>query len=103
LQAHFPLETACVIQHDSFFLARMSPHDLPDLEERLSRPTPAVIDLMRHIPGDFIVLGATNNVHGLTSVDKSGSLWQDTSQSACEYAINCLGPERGMFTPHPPL
>jgi len=34
----------------------MSPHDLPDLEERLSRPTPAVIDMMRQIPGDFIVL-----------------------------------------------
>jgi hypothetical protein len=33
----------------------MSPHDLPDLEERLSRPTPAVIDLMREIPGDFTV------------------------------------------------
>jgi hypothetical protein len=30
----------------------MSPHDLPDLEERLSRPTPAVIDLMRQIPAD---------------------------------------------------
>lgn len=40
----------------------MSPHDLPDLEERLSRPTPAVIDLMRQIPGDFIVLGAAGKM-----------------------------------------
>lgn len=40
----------------------MSPHDLTDLEERLSRPTPAVIDVMRQIPGDFIVLGAAGKM-----------------------------------------
>jgi nucleoside-diphosphate-sugar epimerase len=40
----------------------MSPHDLPDLEERLSRPTPAVVDMMRQIPGDFIVLGAAGKM-----------------------------------------
>ena len=40
----------------------MSPHDLHDLEERLSRPTPAVVDLMRQIPGDFIVLGAAGKM-----------------------------------------
>jgi nucleoside-diphosphate-sugar epimerase len=40
----------------------MPPHDLPDLEERLSRPTPAVIDLMRQIAGDFIVLGAAGKM-----------------------------------------
>ena len=40
----------------------MSPYDLPDLEERLSRPTPAVIDVMRQIPGDFILLGAAGKM-----------------------------------------
>lgn len=40
----------------------MSPRDLSDLEERLSRPTPAVIDLMRQVPGDFIVLGAAGKM-----------------------------------------
>ena len=29
-----------------------------DLETELSRPTPAVIDTLRHIEGDVIVLGA---------------------------------------------
>lgn len=32
------------------------------LEERLSRPTPAVVDLMRSLPGDVIVLGAAGKM-----------------------------------------
>lgn len=40
----------------------MPPNSLEDLEERLSRPTPAVIDLMRDLPGDIIVLGAAGKM-----------------------------------------
>ena len=35
-----------------------APRDDAELEERLSRPTPAVVDTLRRIPGDVIVLGA---------------------------------------------
>uniref|UniRef100_UPI0032971819 hypothetical protein n=1 Tax=Salmonella enterica TaxID=28901 RepID=UPI0032971819 len=35
---------------------------LEELEERLSRPTPAVVDLMRHLPGDIVILGAAGKM-----------------------------------------
>jgi dTDP-4-dehydrorhamnose reductase len=35
-----------------------APRDDDELEELLSRPTPAVVDALRRIPGDVIVLGA---------------------------------------------
>jgi nucleoside-diphosphate-sugar epimerase len=35
-----------------------APRDDDELEERLSRPTPAVVDALRRLPGDIIVLGA---------------------------------------------
>ena len=38
--------------------ANNAPRDDAELEERLSRPTPAVIDTLRRISGDVIVLGA---------------------------------------------
>jgi len=40
----------------------MPPNSLEELEERLSRPTPAVVDLMRTMPGDIIVLGAAGKM-----------------------------------------
>jgi nucleoside-diphosphate-sugar epimerase len=40
----------------------MSPENLEELEERLSRPTPAVVDLMRDMPGDIIILGAAGKM-----------------------------------------
>jgi uncharacterized protein YbjT (DUF2867 family) len=39
-------------------VTRAAPRDDDELEERLSRPTPAVIDALRRVPGDVIVLGA---------------------------------------------
>jgi nucleoside-diphosphate-sugar epimerase len=57
----------------------MSPQDLPDLEERLSRPTPAVIELMKQIPGDFVVLGAAGKMGpSLTRLIKRASDDADT-------------------------
>lgn len=38
------------------------PGNTADLEERLSRPTPAVVDLMRSLTGDFMVLGAAGKM-----------------------------------------
>ena len=35
-----------------------APRDDDELEERLSRPTPEVVDALRRAPGDVIVLGA---------------------------------------------
>ena len=35
-----------------------APRDDDELEERLSRPTPAIVDALRRLPGDVIVLGA---------------------------------------------
>ena len=35
-----------------------APRNDDELEERLSRPTPAVVDALRRVPGDVIVLGA---------------------------------------------
>jgi nucleoside-diphosphate-sugar epimerase len=40
----------------------MPPTSLADLEERLSRPTPAVIEMMQRLPGDIIVLGAAGKM-----------------------------------------
>ncbi len=40
----------------------MPPASLDELEERLSRPTPDVVELMRHLPGDFIILGAAGKM-----------------------------------------
>lgn len=40
----------------------MPPASLAELEEHLSRPTPAVTDLMRSLPGDIIVLGAAGKM-----------------------------------------
>lgn len=40
----------------------MPPTSLEELEERLSRPTPAVTDLMRELPGDIIILGAAGKM-----------------------------------------
>lgn len=40
----------------------MPPASLDELEERLSRPTPDVVDLMRNLPGDFIILGAAGKM-----------------------------------------
>ena len=40
----------------------MPPETLEELEERLSRPTPAVVDLMRDMPGDIIILGAAGKM-----------------------------------------
>jgi len=40
----------------------MAPYDIAELEERLSRPTPAVVEMMSRIPGDFIVLGAAGKM-----------------------------------------
>lgn len=40
----------------------MPPATLEELEERLSRPTPAVVDLMRSLPGDILVLGAAGKM-----------------------------------------
>lgn len=40
----------------------MPPTTLEELEERLSRPTPAVVDMMRDIPGDIIILGAAGKM-----------------------------------------
>jgi hypothetical protein len=34
------------------------PRNDAELEERLSRPTPAVVNALRRVPGDVIVLGA---------------------------------------------
>jgi len=39
-------------------VTREAPRDDDALEELLSRPTPAVIDALRQVPGDIIVLGA---------------------------------------------
>ena len=36
----------------------MPPKSLAELEERLSRPTPAVIEMMSRTPGDILILGA---------------------------------------------
>jgi nucleoside-diphosphate-sugar epimerase len=35
-----------------------APRDDDELEERLSRPTPAVVDALHRVPGDVVVLGA---------------------------------------------
>src|SRR6185295_1017745 len=35
-----------------------APRDDQDLEERLSRPSPGVVEALRRTPGDVIVLGA---------------------------------------------
>jgi nucleoside-diphosphate-sugar epimerase len=40
----------------------MPPDTLEELEERLSRPTPAVVDLMQALPGDIIILGAAGKM-----------------------------------------
>jgi nucleoside-diphosphate-sugar epimerase len=40
----------------------MAPYDIADLEDRLSRPTPAVIDFISRIDGDFIILGAAGKM-----------------------------------------
>lgn len=40
----------------------MSPRGLPDLAELLFCPTSAVIDMVRQIPGHFIVLGAAGKM-----------------------------------------
>ncbi|MEZ5386529.1 MAG: NAD-dependent epimerase/dehydratase family protein [Prosthecobacter sp.] len=40
----------------------MPPTSQEELEERLSRPTPAVIEMMRSMPGDIIVLGAAGKM-----------------------------------------
>lgn len=40
----------------------MPPTTLEELEERLSRPTPAVVDLMRSLPGDILILGAAGKM-----------------------------------------
>ncbi len=40
----------------------MPPANLEELEERLSRPTPAVVDMMRSLPGDIIILGAAGKM-----------------------------------------
>ncbi|MCE2695837.1 MAG: hypothetical protein LW645_16480 [Verrucomicrobiaceae bacterium] len=40
----------------------MPPGTLEELEERLSRPTPAVVDLMQALPGDIIILGAAGKM-----------------------------------------
>ena len=39
-------------------MAHPAPRDDAELEEFLSRPTPAVVDTLRRIPGDVIILGA---------------------------------------------
>ena len=39
-------------------VAARPPRDEAELEERLSRPTPALTDLLATVPGDLIVLGA---------------------------------------------
>ncbi len=52
----------------------MPPDSLEDLEERLSRPTPAVIEMMRALPGDIIVLGAAGKMGpSLTRMAKRAS------------------------------
>jgi len=52
----------------------MPPANLDELEERLSRPTPDVIDLMRELPGDVIVLGAAGKMGpSLTRMAKRAS------------------------------
>lgn len=59
----------------------MSPQNVEDLEERLSRPTPAVIDLMRQLPGDIIVLGAAGKMGpSLTRMAKRASDEAGTSR-----------------------
>lgn len=40
----------------------MSPTNLTELEERLSRPTPAVIEMMTRLPGDIVILGAAGKM-----------------------------------------
>lgn len=40
----------------------MPPASLEELEERLSRPTPAVVEMMRALPGDIILLGAAGKM-----------------------------------------
>lgn len=59
----------------------MSPQSVEDLEERLSRPTPAVIELMRQLPGDIIVLGAAGKMGpSLTRMAKRASDEAGTSR-----------------------
>lgn len=59
----------------------MPPASLEELEERLSRPTPAVIDLMRELPGDIIVLGAAGKMGpSLTRMAKRASDEAGTSR-----------------------
>jgi len=40
----------------------MPPMNLTELEERLSRPTPAVIEMMARLPGDIVILGAAGKM-----------------------------------------
>ena len=59
----------------------MPPTSLEELEERLSRPTPAVIDLMRDLSGDIIVLGAAGKMGpSLTRMAKRASDEAGTSR-----------------------
>lgn len=52
----------------------MPPASLDELEERLSRPTPDVVQMMRKLPGDFIVLGAAGKMGpSLTRMAKRAS------------------------------
>jgi nucleoside-diphosphate-sugar epimerase len=50
------------IGENPFIDAPMPPNSLAELEERLSRPTPAVIEMMSRLPGDIILLGAAGKM-----------------------------------------
>jgi nucleoside-diphosphate-sugar epimerase len=101
----------------------MPPETLEELEERLSRPTPAVIELMRALPGDIIVLGAAGKMGPSLSrmakraSDEAGTRRRviavsrfSTPGSAEEFqqhgietiAVDLLSPNAVAYLPHAP-
>ena len=79
----------------------MSPYDLTELEERLSRPTPALIDMMRAIPGDFIVLGAAGKMGpSLTRMIKRASDDAGTTRRVIAVSRFSAAGSEEAFTAH---
>ena len=79
----------------------MSPYDLTELEEPLSRPTPALIDMMRAIPGDFIVLGAAGKMGpSLTRMIKRASDDAGTTRRVIAVSRFSAAGSEEAFTAH---
>jgi len=63
------------------------PRDEADLEERLSRPTPALTQLLATVPGDLVVLGAGGKMGpslarmARRAIRLRSSQWMDPSSS----------------------